>query len=115
MKKAIFLTIMVVTTILGCSSNDDNCTKTIVIPSRSIITPTGSAYYPEYELEVPCDYVQTPLQEQTPLQNFSYEVVNFTFTPDTGNNTNRLRFDIKLNNPNNFKIKGDLFLFPLDH
>lgn len=92
-------------TFLSCSSTE-NCTKTIVIPSRTIITPTGSAYIPESQSVVPCDYVVTPIQEQTPLQNFSYEVLNFTFTPDTGNNTNRLKFDIKLNNPNNYLIKG---------
>ena len=92
-------------TLFSCSSAD-NCTKTIIIPSRTIITPTGSSYIPESQSVVPCDYVITPVQEQVPLQNFSYEVLNFTFTPDTGNNTNRLKFDIKLNNPNNFVIKG---------
>lgn len=96
---------IVFSTLVSCSSADD-CTKTITIPSRNIITPTGSAYIPESQLLVPCDYVTTPIQEQAPLQNFSYEVLNFTFIPDTGNNTNRLKFDIKLINPNNFVIKG---------
>jgi hypothetical protein len=96
---------MVISTLVSCSSAE-NCTKTITIPSQTIITPTGSSYIPESQSVVPCDYVVTPIQEQTPLQNFSYEVLNFTFTPDTGNNTNRLKFDIKLNNPNNFVIKG---------
>ena len=106
MKNSIILILSgIFCTLVSCSSAD-NCTKTIVIPSRSIITPTGSAYIPELQSVVPCDYVVTPIQEQTPLQNFSYEVLNFTFTPDTGNNTNRLKFDIKLNNPNNFVIKG---------
>lgn len=106
MKNSIILILSgIFCTLVSCSSAD-NCTKTIVIPSRSIITPTGSAYIPESQSVVPCDYVVTPIQEQTPLQNFSYEVLNFTFTLDTGNNTNRLKFDIKLNNPNNFVIKG---------
>ena len=106
MKNSIILILSgIFCTLVSCSSAD-KCTKTIVIPSRSIITPTGSAYIPESQSVVPCDYVVTPIQEQTPLQNFSYEVLNFTFTPDTGNNTNRLKFDIKLNNPNNFVIKG---------
>ena len=106
MKNSIILILSgIFCTLVSCSSAD-NCTKTIVIPSRSIITPTGSAYIPESQSVVPCDYIVTPIQEQTPLQNFSYEVLNFTFTPDTGNNTNRLKFDIKLNNPNNFVIKG---------
>ena len=101
----ILLCSIVFGTLFSCSSTD-NCTKTIVIPSRSIITPTGSSYIPEYQSVVPCDYVVTPIQEQTPLQNFTYEVLNFNFTPDTGNNTNRSKFDIKLNNQNNFVIKG---------
>lgn len=109
MKKATLLFLIVITTILGCSSNDD-CTKTITIPDRTIITPTGSAYIPGYEEEVPCDYVVTPLQQPTPIQNFTYEVVNFTFIPDTGNNTSRLKFDIKLNNQNDFEIKGFAYI-----
>lgn len=113
MKKTIIsLSILIAMTIFGCSSTDDDCTKTITIPSRTIITPTGSAYIPEYQQVVPCDYVITPIQEQeqVPLQNFTYEVLEFTFIPDTGNNTNRLKFDIKLNNPNNFSIKGFAYI-----
>ena len=106
MKKFIILIYSIVFCTLFSCSSADYYPKTITIPSRNIITPTGSAYIPESQLLVPCDYVATPIQEQAPLQNFSYEVLNFTFTPDTGNNTNRLKFDIKLNNPNNFVIKG---------
>jgi hypothetical protein len=40
------------------------------------------------------------------LENFTYEVLNFTFTPDTGNNTSRLQFEIKLNNNNNYSVTG---------
>lgn len=111
MKKSILLLTSVIAVVLGCSSSDnDNCTKTIVIPSRTIISPTGSAFIPESSLVVPCDYVVTPIQEQLPIQNFSYEVVNFVFTPDTGNNTSRLKFDIKLNNLNNFSINGFAYI-----
>lgn len=109
MKKSIVLFYLIFSILFSCSSAD-NCTKTITIPSRTIITPTGSSYYPELQSVVPCDYVITPVQEQTPLQNFTYEVLNFNFTPDTGNNTNRLKFDIKLNNPNNFVIKGFAYI-----
>jgi len=110
MKKFImFLCSIVLSTLVSCSTAE-NCTKTIVIPSRTIITPSGSSYIPETQSVVPCDYVVTPIQEQTPLQNFTYEVLNYNFTPDTGNNTNRLKFDIKLNNPNNFVIKGFAFI-----
>lgn len=111
MKKSKLLFLIIITAILGCSSDDnDNCIKTITIPSRTIITPSGLTYIPEYQQEVPCDYVVTPIQEQMPLENFNYEVINFTFIPDTGNNTNKLKFDIKLNNLNNFKIKGFAYI-----
>ena len=109
MKKSIVLFYLIFITLVSCSSAE-NYTKTITIPSRTIITPTGSSYYPELQSVVPCDYVITPVQEQIPLQNFTYEVLNFNFTPDTGNNTNRLKFDIKLNNPNNFVIKGFAYI-----
>jgi hypothetical protein len=100
-----FLLIIVSAFIFSCSSAED-CTKSISIPAQTIITPTGSSYTPAYTSIVPCDYVVKPIQEQLPLQNFTYQVLNFAFTPDTGNNTNRLKFDIKLNNPNNFAING---------
>lgn len=108
-KSVIFFLIILSTFIYGCSSAED-CTKTIIIPSQTIVTPSGSSYIPERSSIVPCDYVVTPIQEQLPLQNFTYEVLNFVFTPDTGNNTNRLKFDIKLNNPNNFAIDGFAYI-----
>jgi len=109
MKKSVVLFYLVFITLVGCSATD-NCTKTITNPSITIISPSGSSYTPESQSVVPCDYVITPVQQQTPLQNFTYEVVNFTFTPNTGNNTNRLKFDIKLNNPNNFVIRGFAYI-----
>ena len=107
MKKAFLLIVLKV--IVGCSSTDD-CTKTISIPSRSIITPSGAAYIPGTTLLVPCDYVETPIQEQASLTNFTYEVLNFNFTPNTGQNTNRLKFDIKLNNQNNYNVNGVAYI-----
>lgn len=110
MKKPIKLLLIVMSTIVfGCSSTED-CTKTIIIPSQTIITPSGSSFIPETNAVVPCDYIVTPIQEQLPLQNFSYEVLNFEFIPNTGNNTNRLKFDIKLNNLNNFIINGFAYI-----
>jgi hypothetical protein len=91
--------------VFGCSADKD-CMKTITIPAYSIQTPTGSAYYPESKQEVSCDYEISPIKEAEPLKNFSYEVLSFNFTPDTGRNTNRLQFEIKLNNLNDFVIKG---------
>jgi hypothetical protein len=90
----------------GCSSTD-NCTKTITIPELIIISPSGSSYNPAYTQQVPCDYIVTPVTENTTeLKNFSYEVLSFKFTPDTGKNTSRLQFEIKLNNPNNYNAVG---------
>jgi hypothetical protein len=110
MKNAIKLVLIILSIVVfGCSSAE-NCTKTINIPSQTIISPSGSSYIPGSTAVVPCDYVVTPIQEQLPLQNFSYEVLNFVFIPDTGNNTNRLKFDIKLNNPNNFAINGFAYI-----
>lgn len=94
---------------ISCSSSED-CMKTITIPSQTIITPSGSAFIPEKDEEVPCNYELEPIQEQEPIQNFTYEVLNFQFTPDTGNNTNRLQFDLKLNNLNNFTIDGFAYI-----
>lgn len=110
MKNPIKLVLIILSIVVfGCSSAED-CTKTINIPSQTIISPSGSSFIPERSAVVPCDYVVTPIQEQLPLQNFSYEVLNFVFTPDTGNNTNRLKFDIKLNNLNNFVINGYAYI-----
>ncbi|TDE45355.1 hypothetical protein E0I26_05225 [Flavobacterium rhamnosiphilum] len=91
--------------IFGCSSDKD-CVKTITIPAYSIHTPTGSSYYPESTREVSCDYVITPISESKTLTNFSYEVLSFNFTPDTGKNTSRLQFEIKLNNLSDFSVNG---------
>jgi hypothetical protein len=40
------------------------------------------------------------------LKSVTYEVLLFEFTPDTGNNSSRLRYDIKYTNPNNVAVKG---------
>ncbi len=107
MKKFFRLLFLLISFVLvfGCASDKD-CTKTITTESRSYWLPSGMVYIPGSSLVVPCDYVITPIEEQKPLANFSYEVLNFKFTPDTGKNTSRLQFEIKLNNLNNFTIKG---------
>ncbi len=108
--------------IFGCSSDnldsnkesetlDSNkeCTKIITIPGLTIVTPDGISINPDSQIEVPCDYVPPPIEgpiEPKAVDNFSYEVLNFKFIPDTGKNTNRLEFVIKLNNLNDFAIKG---------
>lgn len=93
--------------LFGCPSDEDDCTETITIPQFYIINNESYSY--DRELEVPCgspkptDAVQI---EPPLLENFSYEVLSFVNTPDTGNNTSRLQFEIKINNPNDYKVKG---------
>ena len=44
--------------------------------------------------------------EQVILEAVTYEVLFFKFTPDTGNNTSRLQYEIKFTNPNKSVING---------
>lgn len=44
--------------------------------------------------------------EKETMKPITYEVLLFEFTPDTGNNSSRLRYDIKYTNPNNVAVKG---------
>lgn len=89
------------------SDNEDDCTKTITIPQYYIVYNQTYSY--DTTQEVPCDFPEPEDPEliQPPLlENFTYDVLSFNFTPDTGNNTNRLEFEIKLNNPNNYAVNG---------
>ncbi|WP_194767185.1 hypothetical protein [Tamlana sp. I1] len=109
-KPIYFLNILLI--ILGCSSSDDkDCTKTIIVqPEYEIIGPQGTTLIPEIKQEIPCDSPEPdpvkPIIEGNVLTNFSYDVLSFEYTPDTGNNTSRIQFEIKLNNPNNFIVRG---------
>lgn len=44
--------------------------------------------------------------EQVELEAVTYEVLLFKFTPDTGNNSFRLQYEIKFSNPNAISING---------
>ena len=44
--------------------------------------------------------------EQVALKAVTYEVLLFKFTPDTGNNSSRLQYEIKFSNPNAISING---------
>jgi len=97
--------------LLSCNSDDvDSCTKIITIPQFYIIN--NQSYNYNITQEVSCDLPEPTvprLVEPQTLPNFSYEVLNFLFTPNTGNNTSRLEFEIKLINPNPNLVSG----FPL--
>jgi len=40
------------------------------------------------------------------LENITYDVLLWEFTPDTGNDTQRLQWEIEFHNPNNVTITG---------
>ncbi|WP_337965202.1 hypothetical protein [uncultured Flavobacterium sp.] len=44
--------------------------------------------------------------EKENLKAVSHEVLLFEYIPETGNNSHRLRYNIKYTNPNNVAIKG---------
>ncbi|MBT8394463.1 MAG: hypothetical protein HKO81_00800 [Flavobacteriaceae bacterium] len=46
-----------------------------------------------------------PTEEET-LIDVTYDVLFWEFTPDTGNNTARLQYEIEFFNPNNIDING---------
>ena len=108
MKKVLEYALLLVTMILflGCS-DDQDCTKTINIPQIYFVNNQSYSY--DITQEVPCDFPE-PSEPETieppTMDNFSYEVLNFEYTPDTGNNTSRLQFEIKLNNPNEYAVSG---------
>ena len=45
--------------------------------------------------------------EKELLKSITYEVLLFDYNADTGNNTSRLRYEIKFTNPNNVDVKGN--------
>lgn len=102
------LSSLLVIILFACQAEqEDDCLKTIVIPQFYLVNNQSYSY--DTTLEVPCDFEEPTVAKQIDppfLENFSYEVLSFTFTPDTGNNTSRLVYEIKMTNPNNYAIKG---------
>ncbi|WP_299894567.1 hypothetical protein [uncultured Aquimarina sp.] len=97
----------------SCSSSDDeNCTKIITIPQVYFVN--NQSFTIDREQEVSCDTPEPTEPEvltQPPvLEGFTYEVLKFEFTPNTGNNTLRLQFEIKLNNNSDNSVKGVPYL-----
>ena len=109
MKKIIRFIIVLLLIVLNinCESKDDDCTKTMEIPHYDLKNNKFERYV--VREEVSCDFVVEDLGP-LPLHNFTYEVLRFIFIPDTGNKTSRLKFEIKLNNPNNYAVKGLAFI-----
>lgn len=115
MKKIkIFFSLLLLTFIISCESEKD-CLKTIVTQYEfSIQTQYGNIYYPEVTQEVPCDFPEPETKEisvnNIKLNDFSYEVLELVVIPDTGNNTSKISYKIKLNNLSNKKVKGYPYL-----
>ncbi|UJH90664.1 hypothetical protein LZ575_18105 [Antarcticibacterium sp. 1MA-6-2] len=84
--------------------------KTVIVQYEHTVNgPLGSVHFPEKTQDIPCDAPSPEveeIQEIAAMENFSYEVISFVFTPDTGNNTSRLQFEIELQNQNNYPVQG---------
>ncbi|SEB76444.1 hypothetical protein SAMN04489761_1700 [Tenacibaculum sp. MAR_2009_124] len=98
---------------INCSENgSEDCTKTITIPQFYMVN--GQTYNYSTTQEVPCDLpdIQEPQQIDLPpqLESFTYEIIRFEYTPDTGNNTSRLQFEIKLMNNSDANVNGFPYL-----
>ena len=103
-----YLFLLVIYVVSSCSNEgSQECLKTITIPQ---IFNVGNQFYTtSRSLEVPCDFpepTEPEIIEPPLLENFSYQILSFTYTPDTGNNTFRIQFEIQLNNGNNFDVNG---------
>jgi len=53
-----------------------------------------------------CSSDNTDVPEEIELEDVTFEVLLFEFTPDTGNNSFRLQYEIRFTNPNNVSING---------
>ncbi|SHF59739.1 hypothetical protein SAMN05444483_101724 [Salegentibacter echinorum] len=109
--RPLYILLLLLVFLISSCSSDDDCTKTIIVQYEHVIqTPTGSTYLPEVTQEVPCSTPdpenQGEITESAKLENFSYEVLSFNYTPDTGNDTSRLQFEIKLMNNNDYTVSG---------
>jgi len=106
--KKLVVTLLAVLMLSGCSESDgDDCLKTITIPQVYFINNQSYTY--DIEQEVPCDFEEPeePVVIEAPtLENMTYEVLSFSFVPDTGNNTSLLSFEITLTNNNDFEAIG---------
>ena len=91
----------------SCDSKDEDCTKTAVVSDTYFLN--NQQYFIDKTIELPCSFPDPePLNQIDPpeLDGFTYDVLFYEFTPDTGNNTSRWRFEIQLNNPNVYDVTG---------
>jgi len=108
------LLILSITILSSCSSDNDDtqaCTKEIIVQNEFVIqSPSGTTVIPEIKQTVSCDVpdpeVATVITDLPSLTEFSYEVLDVTVISDTGNNTSKISYSIKLNNLSNVEVKG---------
>ena len=114
LKKLVSLSILITIFLSACGSSntaEESCTKTITVQyGFTIQTAFGTTIIPEITQEVDCDFPEPTVAqsvEQLPrLQQFSYEILSINVTPDTGNNTSRVEYSVRLNNLSNETVKG---------
>ncbi|CAM1333341.1 putative Lipoprotein [Tenacibaculum aestuariivivum] len=104
--------LLLITTVMffiNCTSDKNNdCSKDV--NQDYIVGIGGKAFYYTKKIQTSCDEDNQEADlidgELPLLENFEYNVLNFEFNPDKGNNTSRLYFEVELKNPNNFDAKG---------
>ena len=103
-----FKFLLIITTLFwSCSSNEEDCKKTITIPQTYFVNNQSYSY--DTTQEVSCDLPDPEdlVQIDPPaLENFSFEVLNFNYTENIETNTSRFQFEIILNNPNDYVAVG---------
>jgi hypothetical protein len=101
-----------------CITCADNygCVERVTVPDSVLKNGNEFTFEPSYWIDLPCDYdTSTLLDVSDVLQNFSYEIVHYKYTSDTGNTTSKLEFEIVLKNNNSFGVEGlPIFLMRAD-
>ncbi|MFK8060915.1 MAG: hypothetical protein AB8B78_12600 [Polaribacter sp.] len=108
-----FLFLLIIT--FGCSDGN-GCVDRVTIPDNVEKTASGFTFTPSSWIDLPCDYDLSNLLDVSEVSpNFSFEIVSFKFTPDTGKNTSKLEFEVKLTNNCNKSIEGlPIFIMRID-
>ncbi len=106
MKKIVILFSFLSLFIFSCSQ-DNGCIERIAVPDN--VTKNGNVFTfePSYWIDLPCDYDFTEFNKVSEvLKNFSYNLVDYNFIANTGNNTSKLQFEVILKNNNSFDVEG---------
>lgn len=89
-----------------CAQNY-GCVERVTIQDNVSKTESGFEFEPSYWIDLPCDYdVENKIKTSKVVNNFTYKLVRYNYTPNTGNNSSKLEFEVILENNNNFEIEG---------